>query len=115
MKYEEIAALLDKGLTPDQIIELSNAAPVDAAAPAAPADPAPATDQQPQQVNDTHTPADAGPSNNDLLDAIQNLAKTMQTMAIYNITQPQQQEPTKTADDIMRELAFPLSMQNKKG
>ena len=97
MSFEEILGLLDKGLTPDQIIELSHAP-----APAPDPEPAPQPEPAPAPV-----PALSPSVIDGLIARIDKLTEAVQAGAVYNAIQQGTQPSAPTAEDVMKTLVFP--------
>ena len=104
MTFDQITQLLDRGMTPDQIMTAINT-PAPAPDPAPVPDPAPAPDPAP--VPDP-APAPEGPSMQDIMSAISGLTKTIQAAAVFSVQQPGASEKTPDAFDIMKQLVNPV-------
>lgn len=105
MKYDEIVKLLERGLTPDQIMALDKA-PAPAPEPA----PTPAPEPAPTPAP---TPA-SEPGINDVLNAIKNLTTAVQAGAILGAVQPDQPKPA-DALDVMKQISQPYGPKNDNG
>lgn len=106
MTFDQITKLLDRGMTPDQIMTAINTpapAPDSAPAPDPAPDPAPAPEPAP-------TPAPEGPSMQDIMSAISGLTKTIQAAAVFSVQQPGGAGGKTKPDafDIMKQLVNPV-------
>ena len=113
MTYEQILALLDKGLTPDQIMAL-DAAPAPQDKPAEPqTEPETETATEASQRPSEAPQAPQGPTLADVLQAVHGLTQAVQASAIMSMSQPQAQAP-ETALDVMRQISNPFNNYNDK-
>ena len=94
MTFDQISQLLDRGMTPDQIMTVINT-------PAPAPDPAPAPNP---------APAPEGPSMQDIMSAISGLTKTIQAAAVFSVQQPGGAGGKTQPDafDIMKQLVNPV-------
>ena len=83
MTYDQIMSLLDKGMTPDQVMEIMRA-------PA----PEPEPEQQPE-------PAQQPDQSGAILAALDKLTKTVQAAAILGSRQPETPPPPTSSDIIL--------------
>ena len=83
MTYEQIMSLLDKGMTPDQVMEIMRA---------------PALPQQPEQPPE---PAQQSDQSGAILAALDKLTKTVQAAAILGSRQPETPPPQTSSDIIL--------------
>ncbi len=92
MTFDQITQLLDRGMTPDQIMTAINT-------------PAPAPDP---------APAPEGPSMQDIMSAISGLTKTIQAAAVFSVQQPGGAGGNNQPDafDIMKQLVNPVDKPN---
>ena len=120
MTYEQILALLDKGLTPDQIMALDAAPtpqdgqtePQKETGTQQPTEPSQTTPEAPQRPTEAPQ-AQHGPTLADVLQAVHGLTQAVQASAIMSMTQPQAQAP-ETALDVMRQISNPFNNYNDK-
>ena len=112
MTYEQIISLLDKGLSPDQIMAL-DAAPAPQEGPSEPEHTdaqasAPEASQRPSEAPQNVVEAPQGPTLADVLQAVHGLTQAVQASAIMGMSQPQPQAP-ETALDVMRQISNPFN------
>ena len=89
MTYDQIMSLLDKGMTPDQVMEIMRAP---APEPAQETAPESAQPEQPQQQPD---------QSGAILAALDKLTKTVQAAAILGSRQPETPPPQTSSDIIL--------------
>lgn len=98
MTYEQIMSLLDKGMTPDQVMEIMRA-------PAPEPEPEqkqePAQQPEPQQPEQPPEPAQQPDQSGAILAALDKLTKTVQAAAILGSRQPEIPPPQSSSDIIL--------------
>lgn len=92
MTYEQIMSLLDKGMTPDQVMEIMRA-------PAP--DPEPEQQQEPAQPEQPPEPVQQPDQSGAILAALDKLTKTVQAAAILGSRQPETPPPQTSSDIIL--------------
>lgn len=96
MTYDQIMSLLDKGMTPDQVMEIMRAPAPEPEPEQEPAQP----EQQPepaQQPEPVQQPDQSGA----ILAALDKLTKTVQAAAILGSRQPETPPPQSSSDIIL--------------
>lgn len=91
MTYDQIMNLLDKGLSPDQILAAMSA-------------PAPEPEAQPEPEPQPE-PAPAPSGNAEILAAIDKLTKSVQAAALFGARQPDPAPAPSSTDIILSEIA----------
>lgn len=99
MTYEQIMSLLDKGMTPDQVMEIMRA-------PAQEPEPEqePAQQPEPQQPEQQPEPAQQPDQSSAILAALDKLTKTVQAAAILGSRQPETPPPQTSSDIILSSI-----------
>lgn len=92
MTYDQIMSLLDKGMTPDQVMEIMRAP-----APEPQQETAPEPAQPEQQPEPAQQPDQSGA----ILAALDKLTKTVQAAAILGSRQPETPPPQTSSDIIL--------------
>lgn len=101
MTYNQIMSLLDKGMTPDQVMEIMRA-PAPEPEPEQPPEPEP---QQPeQQPEPAQQPAQQPDQSSAILAALDKLTKTVQAAAILGSRQPETPPPQTSSDIILSSI-----------
>lgn len=96
MTYEQIMSLLDKGMTPDQVMEIMRAP-----APEPEQQQEPAQQLEPQQPEQPPEPAQQPDQSGAILAALDKLTKTVQAAAILGSRQPENPPPQTSSDIIL--------------
>lgn len=96
MTYEQIMSLLDKGMTPDQVMEIMRAP-----APEPEQQQEPAQQPEPQQTEQQPEPAQQPDQSGAILAALDKLTKTVQAAAILGSRQPETPPPQTSSDIIL--------------
>ena len=96
MTYEQIMSLLDKGMTPDQVMEIMRAP-----APAPEPQQESAPEQEPAQPEQPPEPAQQPDQSGAILAALDKLTKTVQAAAILGSRQPETPPPQTSSDIIL--------------
>lgn len=96
MTYEQIMSLLDKGMTPDQVMEIMRAP-----APEPEPEQEPAQQTEPQQPEQQPEPAQQPDQSGAILAALDKLTKTVQAAAILGSRQPETPPPQTSSDIIL--------------
>lgn len=96
MTYDQIMSLLDKGMTPDQVMEIMRAP-----APEPETEQEPAQQPEPQQPEQQPEPAQQPDQSGAILAALDKLTKTVQAAAILGSRQPETPPPQSTSDIIL--------------
>lgn len=96
MTYEQIMSLLDKGMTPDQVMEIMRAP-----APEPEQQQEPAQQPEPQQPEQPPEPAQQPDQSGAILAALDKLTKTVQAAAILGSRQPETPPPQSSSDIIL--------------
>lgn len=94
MTYDQIMSLLDKGMTPDQVMEIMRA-------PAPDPEPEQQPEQEPQQPEQPQEPAQQPDQSGAILAALDKLTKTVQAAAILGSRQPETPPPQTSSDIIL--------------
>ena len=94
MTYEQIMSLLDKGMTPDQVMEIMRA-------PEPEPEQEPAQQPEPQQPEQQPEPAQQPDQSGAILAALDKLTKTVQAAAILGSRQPETPPPQTSSDIIL--------------
>lgn len=98
MTYDQIMNLLDKGMTPDQVMEIMRA-------PAPEPEPEqkqePAQQPEPQQPEQPPEPAQQPDQSGAILAALDKLTKTVQAAAILGSRQPETPPPQSSSEIIL--------------
>lgn len=94
MTYDQIMSLLDKGMTPDQVMEIMRA-------PAPDPEPEQQPEQEPQQPEQQQEPAQQPDQSGAILAALDKLTKTVQAAAILGSRQPETPPPQTSSDIIL--------------
>lgn len=101
MTYDQIMSLLDKGMTPDQVMEIMRA-------PAPEPDPEqkqePAQQPEPQQPEQPPEPVQQPDQSGAILAALDKLTKTVQAAAILGSRQPETPPPQTSSDIILSSI-----------
>lgn len=92
MTYDQIMSLLDKGMSPDQVMEIMRA-------PAP--EPEPEQQPEPQQPEQQPEPAQQPDQSGAILAALDKLTKTVQAAAILGSRQPETPPPQSSSDIIL--------------
>ena len=98
MTYEQIMSLLDKGMTPDQVMEIMRAP---APAPEPEQQQEPVQQPEPQQPEQPPEPAQQSDQSGAILAALDKLTKTVQAAAILGSRQPETPPPQSSSDIIL--------------
>lgn len=98
MTYDQIMNLLDKGMTPDQVMEIMRAP---APEPQQETAPEPAQQPEPQQPEQPPEPAQQPDQSGAILAALDKLTKTVQAAAILGSRQPETPPPQSSSDIIL--------------
>ena len=96
MTYDQIMSLLDKGMTPDQVMEIMRAP-----APEPEPEQEPAQQPEPQQPEQQPEPAQQPDQSGAILAALDKLTKTVQAAAILGSRQPETPPPQTSSDIIL--------------
>lgn len=96
MTYEQIMNLLDKGMTPDQVMEIMRAP-----APEPEPQQEPAQQPEPQQPEQPPEPVQQPDQSGAILAALDKLTKTVQAAAILGSRQPETPPPQTSSDIIL--------------
>lgn len=96
MTYEQIMSLLDKGMTPDQVMEIMRAP-----APEPEPQQEPVQQPEPQQPEQQPEPAQQPDQSGAILAALDKLTKTVQAAAILGSRQPETPPPQTSSDIIL--------------
>ena len=96
MTYEQIMSLLDKGMTPDQVMEIMRAP-----APEPEPEQEPAQQPEPQQPEQQPEPTQQPDQSGAILAALDKLTKTVQAAAILGSRQPETPPPQTSSDIIL--------------
>lgn len=96
MTYDQIMSLLDKGMTPDQVMEIMRA-PAPEPEPQQESVPEPEPQQPEQQPEPAQQPDQSGA----ILAALDKLTKTVQAAAILGSRQPETPPPQTSSDIIL--------------
>lgn len=96
MTYDQIMNLLDKGMTPDQVMEIMRAP-----APEPEPEQEPAQQPEPQQPEQQPEPAQQPDQSSAILAALDKLTKTVQAAAILGSRQPETPPPQTSSDIIL--------------
>ena len=99
MTYEQIMSLLDKGMTPDQVMEIMRAP-----APEPEPEQEPAQQPEPQQPEQPQEPAQQPDQSAAILAALDKLTKTVQAAAILGSRQPETPPPQSSSDIILSSI-----------
>lgn len=94
MTYDQIMSLLDKGMTPDQVMEIMRA-------PAPEPEPEQQPEQEPAQPEQPPEPAQQPDQSGAILAALDKLTKTVQAAAILGSRQPETPPPQTSSDIIL--------------
>lgn len=95
MTYDQIMSLLDKGMTPDQVMEIMRA-------PAP--EPEPEQQQEPAQQPEPQQPEQQPDQSGAILAALDKLTKTVQAAAILGSRQPETPPPQTSSDIILSSI-----------
>ena len=98
MTYEQIMSLLDKGMTPDQVMEIMRAP---APEPEPEQQQEPAQQPEPQQPEQQPEPVQQPDQSGAILAALDKLTKTVQAAAILGSRQPETPPPQTSSDIIL--------------
>ena len=98
MTYDQIMNLLDKGMTPDQVMEIMRAP---APEPEPEQQPEPAQQPEPQQPEQPPEPVQQPDQSGAILAALDKLTKTVQAAAILGSRQPETPPPQTSSDIIL--------------
>lgn len=101
MTYEQIMSLLDKGMTPDQVMEIMRAP---APAPEPEQQQEPVQQPEPQQPEQQPEPAQQLDQSGAILAALDKLTKTVQAAAILGSRQPETPPPQTSSDIILSSI-----------
>ena len=101
MTYDQIMSLLDKGMTPDQVMEIMRAP---APEPEPEQQPEPAQQPEPQQPEQPPEPAQQPDQSGAILAALDKLTKTVQAAAILGSRQPETPPPQTSSDIILSSI-----------
>lgn len=99
MTYDQIMSLLDKGMTPDQVMEIMRAP-----APEPEPQQASAPEQEPAQPEQQPEPAQQPDQSGAILAALDKLTKTVQAAAILGSRQPETPPPQSSSDIILSSI-----------
>lgn len=94
MTYDQIMSLLDKGMTPDQVMEIMRA-------PAPEPEPQQETAPEPVQPEQPPEPVQQPDQSGAILAALDKLTKTVQAAAILGSRQPETPPPQTSSDIIL--------------
>lgn len=94
MTYDQIMSLLDKGMTPDQVMEIMRAPAPEPQQESAP-------EPEPQQPEQQPEPAQQPDQSGAILAALDKLTKTVQAAAILGSRQPETPPPQTSSDIIL--------------
>lgn len=94
MTYDQIMSLLDKGMTPDQVMEIMRA-------PAPDPEPEQQPEQESAQPEQQQEPAQQPDQSGAILAALDKLTKTVQAAAILGSRQPETPPPQTSSDIIL--------------
>lgn len=97
MTYEQIMSLLDKGMTPDQVMEIMRA-------PAPEPQQETAPEQESTQPEQQTEPAQQPDQSGAILAALDKLTKTVQAAAILGSRQPETPPPQSSSDIILSSI-----------
>lgn len=101
MTYEQIMSLLDKGMTPDQVMEIMR---TPAPEPEPEQQQEPAQQPEPQQPEQQPEPAQQPDQSGAILAALDKLTKTVQAAAILGSRQPETLPPQTSSDIILSSI-----------
>lgn len=101
MTYDQIMSLLDKGMTPDQVMEIMRAP---APEPEPEQQQEPAQQPEPQQPEQQPEPAQQPDQSGAILAALDKLTKTVQAAAILGSRQPETPPPQTSSDIILSSI-----------
>lgn len=101
MTYDQIMSLLDKGMTPDQVMEIMRAP---APEPEPEPQQEPAQQPEPQQPEQQPEPAQQPDQSGAILAALDKLTKTVQAVAILGSRQPETPPPQTSSDIILSSI-----------
>ena len=96
MTYDQIMSLLDKGMTPDQVMEIMRAP-----APEPEPQQESAPEQEPAQPEQQPEPVQQPDQSGAILAALDKLTKTVQAAAILGSRQPETPPPQTSSDIIL--------------
>lgn len=99
MTYDQIMSLLDKGMTPDQVMEIMRAP-----APEPEQQQEPVQQPEPQQPEQQPEPAQQPDQSGAILAALDKLTKTVQAAAILGSRQPETPPPQTSSDIILSSI-----------
>lgn len=101
MTYDQIMSLLDKGMTPDQVMEIMRAP---APEPEPEQQQEPAQQPEPQQPEQQPEPVQQPDQSGAILAALDKLTKTVQAAAILGSRQPETPPPQSSSDIILSSI-----------